>query len=164
MAHSLTTLRKSPLLPILAVVASFFLVAGQVFNCCRLNETLSDNIGKALKGIGHWGKHPGENSDVKLVKTHPGCHGHPESDESQVTSIPLEDAPIQWKSAETCLSELDAAPKALQLPSNLVFDSFFSTSLVLEAYLVPSVPRFEKPRPQNKSSPPIYLLTLRLLV
>lgn len=164
MAPSLKTLRKSPLLPILAVVVGFFLVAGQTFNCCRLNETLSENIAKALQGIGHWGEHAGADSEVKPVKTHPGCHGHPASEESQVANIPLEDAPIQWKSAETCLSELDAAPKALQPPSNPVLDPFFATAVVLEADLVPLIPRFEKPRPQNRSSPPVYLLTLRLLV
>lgn len=163
MAPSLTTLRKSPLLPILAVVASFFLVAGQVFNCCRLNETLSENIAKVLKGIGHWGEHSSEDSEVKLVKTHPGCHGHPPAG-SQVANIPVADAPIQWKSAETCLSELDPVPNALPPPANPYFDPFFATAVVLESDLVHSIPRFEKPRPQNKSSPPVYLLTLRILV
>jgi hypothetical protein len=140
------------------------LVAGQVFNCCRLNETVSEKIARALEGIGHWGNHHGEVAEVTPVKSHPGCHGHPASGESQVSGIPVEDAPVQWKPVEACLSELDAAPKSLQPPSNLVLDSFFANTLILAADLVPSVPRFEKPRPQNKSSPPVYLLTLRILV
>lgn len=164
MAPSLMSFKKTNLLPIVAAVTSFLLVAGPIFNCCRLNESITENVAKALNGIGHWGIQPGEGSDDTVVKTHPGCHGHPVSGEPQVASATFEDAPVQWRSLETCLSELDALPKALLPSLTIVLDPSFGASWIYSVNEAPPLPRFEKPRPQNKSSPPVYLLTLRLLV
>lgn len=164
MTPSLMSIKKRSALPILAVAISFFLVAGQVFNCCRLNETFSESISKTLNRIGHWGDRPMAGSVALPAKTHTGCHGHPASVEPKTTSVHFANAPIQWKSGETCLSELDAVPEALQPSADPVLDPFFAAFRILESELDFTVPRFEKPRPQNRASPPIYLLTLRLLV
>lgn len=164
MAPSLKTLRDSALLPFLAVAVSLLLVAGQVFNCCRLNAVLSEKLAVALQGIGNWDQHPSEPVEAHPLLSHTGCHGHPAPGESQMSHAPLEGVPIQWKSAVTCLSELDAVPEAIQPTSNPPMGALFATTWVPAADWVPSLPHFENSRPQNKSSPPVYLRTRRILV
>lgn len=164
MANTLTTFRKSSLMPILAVATSFLLIAGQVFNCCRLNESISESVGKAALAVSQMISHPKVESTVQSGKTHLGCHGHTPSDES----IVIADLPIgngsRVNAEESCLSESGFAIKALT-PSDASQTTFFTgTPALIQEIPVPRLSRFEKPRPQNKSSPPIYLLTLRILV
>lgn len=158
------SLRKNPAFPMLAVLTAFLLVSGQVFNCCRLNETLSENLGLAMKRLGRWVNSSAKPAESKMVRSHPGCHGHSATEVALAPDLPLTDSPIQWRSAEVCLSELDSAPKALQPASIPDAGSFFPTSPVPATVPPLKLSQFEHPRPQNKSSPPIYLLTLRILV
>lgn len=164
MAKTLTTLRKTSLMPIVALVSAFLLVAGQVFNCCRLNESISESVGNAALAVSRMLSHPKVETIDLSAKTHLGCHGHAPSDESLVNADPPDENVSRLNAEESCLSESGFVPKALT-PSDATQTTYFSGAPTLVHEIpVPRVSRFEKPRPQNKSSPPIYLLTLRILV
>lgn len=150
--------------PTLAFALSVLLVIGQALNCCRINETISASIGQVLKTLVHGGPHAASEATGSPRKSHPGCHGHgPEAGtESPSPQIPS-DGP-HYQSGEPCLSELSIASKAL-VPAPT---SDIGLSIPVASYIPLSAPpriaHLEKPRPQNKSSPPVYLLTLRILV
>lgn len=164
MAKILTSFRKTSLMPIMAAATSFLLVAGQVFNCCRLNESISESIGKAALAVTHMVSHPDVNRENQSVKTHLGCHGHSPSDESLLNADLPGESGSQVNAKESCLSESGSALKALTLPDAFQTTFFTGTTALVQEAPVPLLSCFEKPRPQNKSSPPIYLLTLRILV
>lgn len=160
-AVKLTSLRKSPWLPVLAAAMTFTLVIGQVFRCCSLNESVSAGVGKLLKSLRHHGGH-GPAHEVKV--THAGCHGHGESSKTQTLSASVDEGGPHLKSDETCLSEVAVTPKAIQSTSLEISGLFHATPILLLVADPISPDQFEKPKPQNKSSPPVYLLTLRILV
>ena len=167
MASTLTSFRKTSLVSVLAVVSSFLLIAAQVFNCCRLNESISENVGKAARALGDLVSHPEVNPQYRTAKTHMGCHGHPPSGELQAeTELPHlpDQTGSQLKAEESCLSESGLIFKALSPSIGIQTAFFIEAPVFLQEIEIPSLLRFEKPRPQNKSSPPIYLLTLRILV
>jgi hypothetical protein len=164
MATTLTSIRKTSLMPILAMVSSFLLVAGQVFNCCRLNESISERIGKAALAVSQLVSKPDVERVNPFAKTHLGCHGHPPSDETRVKSDLPDASGVRLKGEEPCLSESGFAKKAFTPTDASHAIPFSETPALVRETLVPRLPRFEKPRPQNKSSPPVYLLTLRILV
>lgn len=168
MATTLTSLRKTSLMPVLAMVSSFLLVAGQVFNCCRLNESvsesISENIGKAALAVSRLAGQPDAARENPSVKTHLGCHGHPPSGETLVKSELPDASGSRLKGDEPCLSESGFSDKAFTPTDASQTTSFSVAPALVREILVPRLPRFEKPRPQNKSSPPVYLLTLRILV
>jgi hypothetical protein len=164
MANNLTTLRKTSLMPIMALVASFLLVTGQVFNCCRLNESVSESIGKAALAVSQMVNHPDFGREDPSAKAHSRCHGHSPTDESRFSADRPDEDGSRVNAEESCLSESGFAQEAFT-PSDVSQLTFFSgISARVQEMPVPRLSRFEKPRPQNKSSPPIYLLTLRILV
>ena len=76
--------------------------------------------------------------------------------------VPL-DGPT-WLPEDPCLSDIAFTPKGLPSSSlDPVFPLLASVTSRPEQE-VSRLVRIERPRPQNKSSPPLYLLTLRLLV
>ncbi len=157
----LTSIREASWLPVIAVAMSFTFVAGQIFNCCRINESLSRGIAHVLKTLSH---PKGHHTAGKVASSHPGCHGHGESAESKIPTSPDYGSGLHLESDETCLSEESVTPKALQ-SNPIEFSGLFQESpflLLISHITIP--PRFEQPKPQNKSSPPLYLLTLRILV
>lgn len=157
----MTSLRQGPWLPFLSVAMAFTLVAGQFFTCCRINETISAGIAKYLQAFSHASSH---GTDNHAAKTHPGCHGHGVKQEITAPFVPIDHSGTQLKSDEACLSEAANTPKALQSTS-LELSSLFQPSPFLWLASLPfDHVQVERLAPQNKSSPPVYLLTLRLLV
>lgn len=169
MANTLTSLRKTTLLPIMAALSSFLLVSGQVFKCCHLNESISQSVGKAALAVSQLIGQPEAEPPAQAVKTHLGCHGHPPSDESQVKGSQLKGGlqdpeGVQVDAKESCLSESGFALKPFSPSDGFQATLFSDARALVRETSVPSLPRFEKPRPRNKSSPPLYLLTLQILV
>ena len=164
MAYNLTTLRKTSLMTVVALVSSFVLIAGQVFKCCRLNESISENIGKAALAVIHRVSPPAMEREVHSAKAHSGCHGHSPSDESPISAVLPDENGSRLNSDASCLSESGFASMALTPSDASHMTLFTGTPALVREIPVPRLSRFEKPRPQNKSSPPIYLLTLRILV
>lgn len=161
-ALKLTSIRKASWLPVIAMAMSFAMVTGLFLNCCRINESISAGVGEFLTSLGHSGGH-GSPSAI-AGSSHPGCHGHGKPAESRTQPAPDNGPGAHVESDEACLSELAIAPKALQ-SNPLDFSGLFQESPfhILVAHIT-LPPPFGQLKPQNKSSPPLYLLTLRILV
>lgn len=164
MVLTLTSVRKTSLVPALAVLSSFFLVAGQVFNCCRLNETVSESFGKAAHALSHLLNHSEEAPKNQAAIAHHGCHGHILSSKDQVNGFFQNQAGSHLQADASCLSETGFTPEGLKPSEGFTHPFSTQAPAPLQAVVVLRLPRIEKPRPQNKSSPPVYLLTLRILV
>lgn len=163
-ARILHSFRTAAFLPPLALAMSLVLVTGQLLNCCRLNETLSTSLGEALKALTPVRGHEKVSVARPEAGSHPGCHGHGVSTVTTAASIPVDVEGPRWQAEDPCLSELAFTPQGLPSYSPDFSGLFPSTSSLLLGAPVRRPDRVEKPRPQNKSSPPVYLLTLRFLV
>lgn len=167
---NLTTLRKNSLTPTLALLVSVVMVAGQLFTCCRLNESVSETVERTAKWVGAWVTHsgqPGEPWETPAARTHGDCHGHsPGMASSSAASVPdpAEPAESELNRHDACLSEAGYAPTALQPASGSLSLVFLAATASFREPAASGLSGIEKPRPQNKSSPPVYLLTLRILV
>src|SRR3989338_3980540 len=166
MTGALSRFNKSRALPLVALISCFFLVAGQVFNCCRLNEIVSSEAGLLLKSWVLFDSHSDEAVLTEASGSHPGCHGHGKT-EGPAVAPPLletEGATALSTQQRNCISEFAFAAKS-QLPGS----SFFLLDFPGKPYILPALAfgsenaSAERPRPQNRSSPPVYLLTLRIL-
>lgn len=162
MATSLTRIRKNPAFPFAALLTSLLLVAGQTFTCCKVNRQFSEKVGGILNRISQWAK-PAD-ATTGHGKSHPGCHGHPAK--TGIGSAPPvhESAPIRWNPQEDCLAELSAKANALPSDSQISVGQCLPPMREIGFHREPIIPRSGKPIPSNKSSPPLYLLTLRILV
>lgn len=160
-ANRLTFLRWGAWLPAMAVAMAIILVAGQVFHCCRFNESLSAAVSKHFKSLGHSGS---QGSDGHAAKSHPGCHGHGKDPEATPPGVSVEDTGPVLKGDEICLSEVTVAPKAI--PSTSLDVSGLIQSFPIQQLTADPIRplHFERPKARNKSSPPLYLLTRRILV
>jgi len=164
MTPSKLTFRKANWVPALAFVLSVLLIAGQTLNCCRLNETISTTIGQAFKFM------VPDNVEMSLAstpepgKTHAGCHGQGRVAESPMPEEAGNAQGPHINAEESCLSEVALEPQALQPASTAGIGWSAPVIASVPAPALPRIVRLEKPRPQNRSSPPVYLLTLRLLV
>lgn len=146
MAGSISILKKHPFLPVIAVLSTVLLLTGEIFNCCCINERIADSLNHMFTAHSHGSTH---HEAVASAESHS-----------------LFDISGQHllQSADNCNSESSLAAKAMitsEIPS-LVFPILIAP-LIQNEVLPLNIFRSE-PRPQNKSSPPIYLLTLRFLV
>ncbi|HLP41716.1 MAG TPA: hypothetical protein VK465_09435 [Fibrobacteria bacterium] len=163
-AKTLHALRTSVFLPPLALAMCLVLVTGQLLNCCRLNESLSTMLGAAFKTLTASHGHAKVSVDRPEAKSHLGCHGHGVSTAIMAASIPVDVEGPRLQAEESCLSELAYRLQALPNYSYDLSALFPSIRGLLLIAPILGSERVETPRPQNKSSPPIYLLTLRFLV
>lgn len=153
----ITSLRKTRLLPILGILCSILLLTGETLSCCRINESISDYLHAFLTGSTQSKPAQSDESDH-----HPNCHGH----EGNTVAIPNGEggSGAHYAMAGTCISEYSLKAKPM-LAGDFAFDAEFIAGPALPltfGTVMPFVP--ERPRPQNRSSPPLYLTTLRLLV
>jgi hypothetical protein len=153
MILSLRHPRSSSLISTLAVMTSLFLVVGQVFHCCRINEAVAALFSHTLEHLE--GKVPDEGPEghPPLVSHHAACHASAPSDEE--SSHP----PIHPE--EPCLSEADLILTGVE-PGSATPIRLFPTPLVAHALpALPSVPAM--PARRDLAGLPPYLLNLRLL-
>lgn len=164
MTSSKYTLWKATWVPALAFALSVLLIAGQTLNCCRLNETISATLGNVFKSLVHASAGTSQVSKPQPRKTHAGCPGHgPEAESPRPEDAGNARGP-HINAEETCLSEVAFVPKALPPVSTPEIGLTAAVIAFIPAPALPRSVRIERPRPQNRSSPPVYLLTLRLLV
>lgn len=158
------TLRNANGVSTLAFALSLLLVLGQTLNCCRINENLSASLVGAWKSLVKIGPHAASEATGSPRKSHPGCHGHgPETG----TESPSQPAPVDgptYQSGESCLSEVAFETQALQPTPTTDTGLSAPVAAFLPPPALPPLAQLGNPRPQNKSSPPVYLLTLRILV
>ncbi len=164
MRVSISALKTGRLLPGAALLLSILFLTGQTLNCCRVNEAFGHSLRALFHGAtGYQGEaiaaHEGIGEDA-----HPHCHGHP-SDESGIHSVPQDLAgESHWVQDGSCLSEKSIAGKPM------LANEFSGLQLEIPVFAricetrMPLPVCFQRPRPQNKSSPPLYLTTLQILV
>lgn len=157
-------LRGGGLFPALSVFLAPVLVFTQVFTCCRLNESFSAGLSRAYAALTHREGQETQEKPAGAGKTHAGCHGHGQPAE-ETSPLPAPDrSGAALESHEACLSEAAFTFQALHsTPSDDLVRAPDGLSLSAPLRLTEKV-RLESPRPRNKSSPPVYLLTRRLLV
>ncbi|MDB5047083.1 MAG: hypothetical protein JWO30_154 [Fibrobacteres bacterium] len=165
MRGSLSSFKKHPLIPAIALMASVFLLTGQTFNCCRINETIAGKIAAAWS---HWSSSESASASIHEEESgHPHCHGHGSHAETAHSSGEMHrdfDSGSTLAEDGTCLSERIETGKPM-LAGDFAFTPASTMVARLEEGKVPALPfRPVSPRPQNKSSPPLYLTTLRILV
>jgi hypothetical protein len=160
MSLSISALRTRRLFRAAALFVSVLFITGQVFNCCLINESFARSVKDLFRPRAAKVLYAEAGEDA-----HPHCHGH--AAESEAGGLVAErTSPLDSHFAQdgTCLSENAFSTKPM------VASDFAQAPIPLFAVgwvIHPELPRsfyFERPRPQNKSSPPLYLTTLRLLV
>ncbi|HKP96952.1 MAG TPA: hypothetical protein VJ385_14475 [Fibrobacteria bacterium] len=166
MRVSISALQSRRLLSGIAFLISFFFLFGQFFNCCLINESIGTALNRAFHSSSH--EHEvGAQADADAdddedahCRGHAG-HAHPET----IVSSGVEgEATPRFEQVESCLSEQSFSGKPM-LASEIAVSHVAISVVHLLAEVPASLPfLFERPRPQNKSSPPLYLTTLRILV
>lgn len=166
-AISLSRFKKHRAVPVVALVSATMLVSGQLLNCCQLNESLSGMLAKAFHSVGLFHSHEAVHDSEAASHGHPNCHSHGLAEATSSDSpvaLAAEAGQKHLEAHESCLSEHAFVVQA-QASNN-----HWLAALPIQVRdgrcedLVNAPARVERPRPQNKAGPPVYLLTLRLLV
>ncbi|MEO6097407.1 MAG: hypothetical protein ABIW76_17860 [Fibrobacteria bacterium] len=158
------------LLPAIALITAALLLTGEWFSCCRINEAFAREIEQVAKALGLIGEAAPVVSAAEVADAHPHCHGpaapaapsgevpalHPDADVPQGTPALAQDAHCLSEQAITRQSMVGSESLALESPPEAIALHDFPVATPFASV--------ERPRPQNRSSPPVYLLTLRLLV
>ena len=163
MPGTILNFKKHRLLPAIAVLSVFFLLTGEFFSCCRINEAFAQDVRLAIQAMGLIKPLVVVSSTSEDPDHHSHCHGHEAHSNSQMEEAVQPDHSLFTQDGN-CISELSITKKsmvgsesfALEIPTAYV-------AIFEEPDLVPSL-FVDRPRPQNRSSPPVYLLTLRILV
>ncbi len=169
MSGTIQNFNRHRLLPAISIISVFFLLTGEFFSCCLINETFAKDVRQAFAILGFTkpikaAAITSENPEQHAENSEHHCHGH-----ETVAATLLEEGTALTNHAiftqdGSCLSELSIAKKTmvgsesftLQIPSTTM--AHFVEPSAIKSFSI------DHPRPQNKSSPPIYLLTLRILV
>lgn len=160
MSVSISALKTRRLFRGVAFLVAILFITGQVFNCCLVNESFA----RAMKSLfQHGGETALHNEDQEAA--HPGCHGHAAHHETgAVHSGMTKAAEPGYTQDGSCLSEQSLSAKPMvaseyaQAPLPLALLAWVPQPEFPQAFY------FDRPRPQNRSSPPLYLTTLRILV
>ena len=167
MILSVSKFKQHRVLPVLALVTAVLLISGQILNCCRLNESISASLTRAFQSVGIIPAHKAQVAQESEIKSHPNCHGHgSESGVASNASItqPIEPGQNNFEAEESCLSERTFTVNAQPSSPLSLIDLPVQVHIGYVDAFVRLHTQVDRPRPQNKSSPPLYLLTLRILV
>lgn len=160
MGQSISALKTHRLFRGVALLVSVLFLTGQVFNCCLINESFARGVKDLFRHGSAKALHAEAGGDA-----HPHCHGHAAEKESG-GPVAERTSPLDSRYAQdgACLSERAFSAKPMAASE---FAQAHIPSLVVGWVTQTELPRSSRcarPRPQNKSSPPLYLITLRLLV
>jgi hypothetical protein len=163
MRLSPTALRASRILPWIALLVGVLFLTGQTLNCCHVNESIAKSFKHLFSRVS--GPHLHSEGDIS-ADAHAHCHGHgtgvhghgsPSLAKSDVSDC-------DYSQDGACLSEKSFAGKPMLASDAAVQSPVVPMMAVMIEIPETPEPIFERPRPQNKSSPPLYLTTLRILV
>ena len=164
MRISLKRFKDGRLLPVVATLVSVLLLTGQFFACCRMNEEFAATLVKVLSRLASPHLHSHDNQEPEAGESRHTCHGHGRSVESVVAATPEGISACSVAAKEECLSE-HAFSRTPMLVSELDVPVLATLPVPISLDAIQPEPYFEsRPRPQNKSSPPLYLTTLRILI
>ncbi len=166
MAVSILKLKQHSILPFMAVLSSFLLLSGEFFNCCCVTELYFKGVSHLVSGATSPVKEPKTQLESNVEEHHSHCPGHP-SKTLASASPSTQDLSGRngLKTNNSCFSESSLADKAMVIRE--LNPSLYSPALILSLVVKnTSFLRMSRPlpRPQNKSSPPLYLLNLRIVV
>jgi hypothetical protein len=144
-------------MPILSVLCSVLLLTGETLSCCRINESISESLRALLAGPAHH-----EESADGTADPHSHCHGHAQAAVAEQETPDI--AGSAYVPFGSCISQyaLPAKPMAAGELGFSLDCGFTQAPLIVSEGVAPFL--IERPRPQNKAGPPVYLKTLRLLV
>jgi hypothetical protein len=170
------------LLPAIALITAALLLTGEWFSCCRVNEAFAREIAQFARTLGLVGNATGSLATDKAkaaataasmaeeADAHPHCHRPvvPSAHNEAVAAT----APDPGFAAESqafaqdsrCLSENAITRQSMVGSESLNLGSAPPAIMGQELPIAIHFAPVERPRPQNRSGPPVYLLTLRLLV
>jgi hypothetical protein len=165
--------RKSVLAPVLAWTLSVVLVAGQVFHCCRLNESIAEDVVSTVNALVHrldstHGSRPHahlafKSEEAPEANRHPGCHGHAHSHETDADHAEGDHGVVLDEDL-SCLSESILSSRAIQPPAPEPIAAQPVDFVSHGVDLSPPLQVKLLPPPAITGSPPVYLRTLRILV
>lgn len=155
-------LKRNRLLPAVAFFTVFLLLTGELFNCCHINEALSKHVQNLIGNLS-WVSHHDPIASVSEGENHPHCHGGTARSQPHIEKNGVS-GDGGYKQNGSCISERAIIKKSM-VESLSPTGSIRAASFAMHAEPILVIPAFvNRPRPQNRSSPPIYLLTLRLIV
>lgn len=155
--------KRNGLLAAFSVLSGVLLLTGQIFNCCLINGSFARDAKQFFHGLGvtHSDKHGvAEDADSD---PHAHCHGKEIRTDADGNYDPIGNQAGYAQNCR-CLSELAIPKQAMVGNQSLFLEPASAPSIAfLEPLLAKSL-SIDRPLPQNKSSPPVYLLTLRILI
>jgi chromosomal replication initiation ATPase DnaA len=173
MSGSIFSLKKSRWIPAISILTIILLLSGGIFNCCHINEAYAQSIKHAFQALG-WqsvSKDMAVSEDAENTESQSHCHiRHDEKSNSTpakqhaIKSFDL-GAKNLLTTNENCLSNSAWSSKPMVNNTEFSLTLFPVSYLLTQVDIIPVLPsRIDLTRPQNKSSPPVYLLTLHILV
>jgi hypothetical protein len=166
MSVSSYSLARNPRsLSVIAILSATFLLTGELFSCCRINEAFAREVARLFQSMGRAGIEKPAAAQADDSDHHAHCHGHQAQPlaQAQATSAPVTDGTV-FHPEGTCISEHSVARQSMVGSESFTWSPFpASTAFRFVPAPVPTL-SVERPRLQNKSSPPLFLLTLRILV
>lgn len=142
----------------IAVACSLLLVTGQAFACCHINESLASGLERWLSARSlHHAENQAQAADANSDAP---CHEEGKKKEDKEKNR----EGISLGPQDHCISGSGLSAKPMvasesHLPALIPPNAPGAAKLAL-----PPGFQFEKPRPPNKSSPPVYLTTRHLVV
>ena len=163
MTGTTLSLKRHRLLPAISVLTASLLLTGEFFSCCRINEAFVNNTRAFIQSTGLIRQTTPVASTSEEQDNHPHCHGQ-EAQSAQHIEHEYSAAVSAYTLDKSCLSELAITKKSMVGSESFSLDISPGPVSISEEPILVKYVSVNKPRPQNRSSPPVYLLTLRLLV
>ncbi len=165
----------------ISILMTFLLLSGEFFSCCKINQAFALELHTILSASLGFKNHPNAplangmkpdpiESEIQNLDSHPHCHGHALASEQKVgTGDNISENFTKGDRAlsvdGSCLSE--RAITKLAMAQNISFDIdfiHFESAIKLESSIRPVFIALERPRPQNKSGPPLFIFVRQILV
>ncbi len=161
MPGTILKLKRHRLLPAISVLTVSLLLTGEFFNCCRINVAFAVDVRQVIQTLGFITPLKAVASTSEDPDHH--CHGHEVHSTSQIDGDAIPGLSM-FTQVGSCISDQSIAKKSMVGSESFTLEIPTAATRFLEEPLVVKSFSIDHPRPQNRSSPPIYLLTLRILV
>ena len=166
--------RLRRLLRAISLLTVFSFLGGEFFNCCFINHAFATKIEKIVTSLTQAEKTRNVFAVMEDEYVHSECHGHSKVQENVNTaeqsqpsvsehSMPMFNS-VAIHREEHCISGQSITHQSMvgNLSLTLEFPAEQVGSIVES--ILPPLCFLTHPRPQNKSSPPLFLRTLQILV
>jgi hypothetical protein len=163
MSGTIIRLKRHRLLPAISFLSVILLLTGEFFSCCRINEILSNEVHGLILKLGLIRQAHPIASASEEEDHHAHCHGHANHSPQQI-EIKVIPGASGYTQDGSCISELSLTKKSMVESVSPTWVLSTASFGICEETAPLKFVSVNRPRPQNRSSPPVYLLTRRLLV